>query len=225
MTRTDEAYVEIKRRILDLEMAPGTSFTEGALAADLGLSKTPIREALGRLRQERLVDAVARSGYQVVPVTLKDARGLLQVRGVLEAEAAALAAQQGVDIDALLQLDELCRQEYDPDDPDSILGFVRANARLHVALARMGGNETLAAMLEDVLERLHRPFFFGLRHSPRDDQAAEEHLRLLDAVKAGDVPTARKLAAAHARGAQRMVIDGLLASPALQSTNLGAGSM
>lgn len=221
MTRSDEAYVEIKRRILDLEMAPGTAFTEGALAAEMKLSKTPVREALGRLRHERLVDAIARSGYQVAPVTLKEARDLFHVRSVLEVEAAGMAAQQGVDIDALLELDALCRLSYSPDVA-GILAFLHANARFHVTMARMGGNETLALLLEEVLERLHRPFFLGLRHAPRSDEAVDEHVELLDAVKAGDAVTARKVAAAQVGHGRRIVIDGLLATPTILLTNLGA---
>ncbi|MBW3669872.1 MAG: GntR family transcriptional regulator [Actinobacteria bacterium] len=223
-TRTDEAYAEIKRRILDLEMAPGTSFTEGALAAEMGLSKTPVREALGRLRQERLADAVARSGYQVAPVTLKETRDLFQVRMVLEAEAAALAAERGVDIEALLELDLLCRTSYEPGDRSSILRFLKANARFHVMLGRLSGNEFLASALEGVLDRLHRPFILGLLHTTRPDDITHGHIDLLDAVKAGDAHEARKVAAAEATRAQRMVINGLLASPALLSTNLGGSA-
>lgn len=220
-TRTDEAYLEIKRRILDLEMGPGTSFTEGVLAAEMGLSKTPVREALGRLRQERLVDAIARSGYQVAPVTLKETRDLFHVRTMLESEAAALAAARGVDIDALLELDALCRASYEPGNRASILEFLSANARFHATLGRMSGNDALASVLQDVLDRLHRPFILGLLHTTAADEVTHDHVELLDAVKAGDAAAARKVAAAQATSSQRMVINGLLASPTVLSMNLG----
>src|SRR5262249_37093509 len=93
LSLTDRAYKVITTRLIELKMPPGVTFTEAALASDLGISKTPVREALGRLRLEGLVEVAARSGYRVTPVTLKDAHDLFAVRLILETEAASLAAK------------------------------------------------------------------------------------------------------------------------------------
>ena len=80
LTHTEQAYETIKRRIIQLELPPGSQFTEGQLAAIGGTSKTPVREALVRLQRDGLVDALPRSGYRVAPVTLKDTRDLCEFR-------------------------------------------------------------------------------------------------------------------------------------------------
>jgi DNA-binding GntR family transcriptional regulator len=221
-TRTRQAYDAIKRRVIELELAPGAPFTEGELAGELGLSKTPVREALARLRQEGLVEAVARSGYRVTPVTVKQARDLFQLRSLLEGEAAAIAAERGVDLGVLQKLEKLVTTSYDRKDRKSINKFLQANTRFHVSLATLGGNEALAAMLQQVLEQLERLFHLGLALRSRGDEMVHEHRELLAAVKAGDPELARKVAVEQASTAQLMVLDALLSSDAVQSTNIVA---
>src|SRR5262245_7100114 len=87
-TLADEAYRELKRRIVMLELAPGSQFREADVASTLGLGKTPVREALLRLRLEGLVHVQSRSGYRVAPITLKSARSVCELRALLEGEAA-----------------------------------------------------------------------------------------------------------------------------------------
>jgi DNA-binding GntR family transcriptional regulator len=221
-TATYTAYTVIKRRIIELELPPGANFTEGELAAELGFSKTPVREALARLRQERLVEATARSGYRVSPVTMKHARDLFQLRALLEGEAAAIAAQRGADLQTLVELEQLCVASYDPTDPSSIVRFLQANTRFHVTLATLGGNDALATMLQQVLEQLERLFHLGLALSSRGEEMVHEHQELLDAVKLGDTEAARRAASAQTGSSQLMVLNALLSSDALLSANIAA---
>jgi DNA-binding GntR family transcriptional regulator len=221
-TRTRQAYDVIKRRIIELELAPGAPFTEGELAAELGLSKTPVREALARLRQENLVEAVARSGYRVTPVTVKQARDLFQLRTLLEGEAAAIAAERGVDLTALQKLEKLVTTSYDRKDRSSITTFLRANTRFHVTLASLGGNDALAATLQQVLEQLERLFHLGLAVRSRGSEMIHEHRELLAAVKSGDAETARKISIEQANTAQLMVLDALLSSDSIESASIVA---
>jgi DNA-binding GntR family transcriptional regulator len=220
-TRSYEAYLEIKRRILDLRMPPGSDFNEGELVADLGLSKTPIREALARLRQEQLVDAVARSGYRVTPVTLKDARELLVLRTLLEGEAAALAASNGADLSHLKKLESLCHESYNPQDRSSVAAFLGANFDFHMAVARLSGNTRLAETLRTVLEQLERVMHLGLSLSSRADEIVHEHKELVAAILSGDADAARETSVTQSRSSQLMVLNALLSSDAVLSTNLG----
>jgi DNA-binding GntR family transcriptional regulator len=220
--RTHEAYTAIKRRIIELALPPGAPFSEGELAAELGFSKTPVREALARLRQERLVEAVARSGYRVTPVTVKGARDLFQLRALLEGEAAAVAAKRGADVDALQELDALCHTSYNPADPASVARFLEANTRFHVGVAALGGNDALAMMLQQVLEQLERLFHVGLAISARSDEVVHEHEELLTAVKAGDAEAARRVASGQSEASQQMVMAALLSSDSVVSANVVA---
>ena len=221
-TRTYEAYTALKRRIIDLTLPPGAAFSEGEIALELGFSKTPVREALARLRQERLVEAVARSGYRVTPVTVKGAHDLFQLRALLEGEAAAIAAERGGDFDTLLELDRLCHASYDPADQSSISRFLEANTKFHVMVAEIGGNDALAMMLQQVLEQLERLFHLGLALTSRSDEMVHEHRELLTAVKAGDPEAARRAAMSQTGSSQLMVLNALLSSEAVLSANISA---
>lgn len=223
-SRTRQAYDTIKRQIIELELPPGASFTEGELAATLNSSKTPVREALVRLRQEGLVEAMARSGYRVAPVTLKHARDLFQVRALLEVEAAGMAASNATDLETLKALEKIARQTYDASKPASIKQFMRNNTRFHVMLAQLGGNEILADMLHQVLEQLERLFHLGLSIQSRGKEIVHEHQELLVAIKAGDAEGARRIATEQAASSQLMVLDALLASDTLLSTNIVAAA-
>jgi DNA-binding GntR family transcriptional regulator len=221
-SRTHEAYLEIKRRILQLDLLPGATFSEGDLATEMGLSRTLVREALGWLRQDGFVVVVARSGYTVKAVTLKDARDLFHVRSLLEGSSAALAAERAVDVDVLVELERGCPSTYDRDEPLSIVALLDSNTELHLELARLGGNAVLASMLEHVLERLQRMFHLALVNAPRATEMVHDHHELFSAVRERDPERALAVASAHAMTSERMVIEALLSSDAVQSINLGA---
>jgi DNA-binding GntR family transcriptional regulator len=217
---TDRAYSTIKSRLIYLDLPPGTAFTEASLARDLGFSKTPVREALAHLRREGLVEATARSGYHVTPVTLKDAYDLFALRILLETEAAGLAARHVQDPRHLLALDELCRSTFDPRDINTIKPYMRNNTEFHMTVARAGGNQQLANMLEQILDQMERLFNIGLSLTNRADEIVHEHTELVQAIISGDENAARTIASTQIHNSQRMVLDALLASPSLLSTNV-----
>lgn len=219
-TRTSEAYREIKRRIIELELLPGACFTEGEIAGAMGLSKTPAREALARLQAEGLVEVVARSGYRVAPVTIKLARELFDLRALLESEAAARAAGKAIDIEQLRELEALRSTTYNPSDKASVREFLRANTAFHVSLARAGGNDTLADLLERVFDQLQRLFHVGLTLSSRADEVVHEHGEMLDAVMRGDAQLAREVTTAQVAASRKMVLDALLSSDVILSANV-----
>ena len=216
----EAAYTAIKRRIINLDMPPGMPFTEGRLAAELSLSKTPVREALGWLQREGLVELPARCRYRVAPVTLNDVRDWFSLRILLEGEAARLAATQGTDAAQWQTLVELSKIGYDPGDPASITQFLSANTRFHAIIARAGGNKRLAAALEQVLDHMERLYYMGLALTSRSDENVREHQDLVRAIMRGDEELAREVVIAHTRASQIMVIDSLLSNKELLSTNL-----
>lgn len=219
-TRATEAYEEIKRQIIELDLAPGSVFTEADMAARLGLSKTPAREALARLNGEGLIHVVPRSGYRVAPVTLKMARDLFDLRAVLEAEALARAASKPIDIDVLRELETLRATTYRPADRESVRSFLKANTAFHVGLARAGGNDAIAEVLERVFNQLQRLFHLGVMLSSRADEVVHEHHEMLDAVMRGDPDLAREVARTQVANARRVILNALLSSDVILSANV-----
>ena len=89
---TEQAYLALREQVITCELAPGTDVSEKELAERLAMSKTPVREAMGRLCLEGLMESFPRRGYQVSPVTVKDMNDLFAVRGILEGAAPSGAA-------------------------------------------------------------------------------------------------------------------------------------
>jgi DNA-binding GntR family transcriptional regulator len=100
------AYRTLKRQVIELERPPGAGFTEPEVARSLGLSKTPVREALARLHREGLVSPMPRAGYVVSPVTLRDVADLCDMRILLQSEAAFLCAGRRLAPESLGRLQE-----------------------------------------------------------------------------------------------------------------------
>lgn len=219
-TLSEQAYQTIKRRIICLTMAPGTPVTEAQLAAELGLSKTPVREALSWLQRDGLVDVEARSRYSVAPVTLNDVRDLYALRALLEGEAVALAASQTLSAPQIERLGELSHATYDPHDHESIAEFLSVNTRFHATVAHLGGNTRLATALEQVLQQMERLFHLTLAVIVRNEDNERSHTELISVIRAGNPEAARAMATTNTRSSEGMVIESLLCSEAILTVNV-----
>jgi GntR family transcriptional regulator, rspAB operon transcriptional repressor len=155
--RTAEAYRTIRRQIIDLTLPPGSSFTETSLAQQRGISKTPIREALARLRRDGLVRAVPRAGYVVSPITLQDTDDLCAMRTVLSGEAAAAAARSGVEMPALERLQVLAKVPFAvAAGKVGLEESLRAGIEFEAIIASASANQRLGRAIVDVLDELER---------------------------------------------------------------------
>jgi DNA-binding GntR family transcriptional regulator len=125
-----------------------------------------------------------------------------------------------VEPEQLVVLDRLCRASYDPRDVETIKPYMRKNTELHLTIARASGNAYLAAILEELLDKMERLFNIGLSLTHRADEIVHEHSELVQAIAAGDGKSAREIAVAQIRSSQQMVLDALLSSPALLAANL-----
>jgi DNA-binding GntR family transcriptional regulator len=216
----DTAYEEIKRRILSLQMRPGIPFTESELAEILQLGKTPIREALLRLRIDGLVEAQARSGYRVSPVTLKDARDVCELRSVLDGEAAhLLAARGGRDVAEFRAITAA-----DPGvTPPNSHRWVEMDRSFHEALGHATGNARLADGLSQVLGHFARLCHLSLALDRRAVALMHDHDALISAINEADAPRARQLAVEQAQSAQSCIMDALLSSESIATANVDLG--
>lgn len=216
----DSAYARLKRRIITCEIEPGLRITEAQLVDDMGIGKTPVREALARLAQEGLVRSIPHHGYEVSPITLRDVQELFGLRLIVEPAAVQLAAGH-VDAAHLRRLDELCQAGYALGDHESASRFLRANHEFHATVAQASGNQRLVDVVVRVLDESERLFQFGLMLHNRTDEMAHEHRALVDALVACDGEAARRIAVEQIVAAERMVVNALLSSPAVLSVRVG----
>ena len=176
----DQAFYEIRTMILSLELAPGSVISERDLVERLEIGRTPIREALRRLAQEKLVEVYPRRGMFVTTVDVRDLARLCEVRAVLEPEAAWLAAERATEaeIDGLY---ELINQIYS-SKPRSHRTLIELDAQIHSAIYRCTHNHFLEATLEETGEL---------------QAAVHEHLPLLELIALGKAEKAAKVMRDH----------------------------
>lgn len=194
--RTDAqaVYLALRSEIRAGDLTPGSPLREIGLAARFGVSRTPVREALRRLEQDRLLVPGVR-GMEVRAVDAQEVVQVYDMRVLLEAEAAGQAAWARGPAD-LMRLEGLLARDQALPDPDDATR-TRTNLEFHAALWRATHNPVLV----DLMERLT----IHLVHAPRStlsvgrrwDAALDEHSRLLDAVRGQDGDAARRIAGAH----------------------------
>jgi DNA-binding GntR family transcriptional regulator len=191
----DKAYYALREMIVSLRLRPGAVINERALIEDLGIGRTPVREALRRLAQERLVEVYPRRGMFVTTVEIRDLATLCEVRDVLESHAARLAAERATkdDTAALRALvDELDRSG--PLDQPALMAL---DERIHRAVYAAAHNPFLAATLEEYYVLALRIWHLALDRASELEAAVLSHRPLLAAILAGDADGAAQRMRAH----------------------------
>ncbi len=219
----ERGYQSLRQAIIRCELQPGSQVTEPQLVAECGLGRAAVRTALKRLYQEGLVLPIARKGYRIAPITIKNVNDLFSIRLLLEPYAMRLAVGH-VDFPELQRLETLCLAGYQLGDKESVASFLRANTELHLTIVRASGNQRLMHMIAGLLDEMERFFHLGLMLRDRATEMYMEHKDLLEALIAQDGEWVEQISIEQIRSAQRMVIDALLASPSLQEVNLAVAS-
>ena len=197
VTTADAAYQALRQGILQGDLAPGERLRSDALANDLRVSRTPVREALRKLEAEGLVER-AGSGLIVREFSEKDLTELFYVREALEGMAARLAAENATpgeidEIREMLDDMEAVRQRGD------VAALRPLTGEFHQLICRAAHNERLLQSLKSLLEHVRQMRTSTLYVAGRPVEALKEHRDLLAAIVARDPGRAEELARAHRR--------------------------
>jgi DNA-binding GntR family transcriptional regulator len=199
---SERTYQDLRARIMDGRLAPGTILSERRLAELIDISRTPLRAALGRLEGEGLVERMANRSVAIRRFSAEDLLEILVVRRPLEAEAAAFAAGR-VDR-ALLDRLEAEAQGFARDPEPDFERFWDHDDRFHDAVATACGHPMLAALIGDLRGKAR---MCHIARMPRTFRAqSEEHLRVLDALRAGTAERARVAMEAHLDAVRRRLV-------------------
>ncbi len=202
----EAVYRETRRRILTLELAPGTPLSEITVAEEFGTSPTPARDALGRLRQEGLVVQARGRRYAVAGLSISDISELSELRFVLESGIVQIAIQR-VTPDRLNHVRDVAGTLEEPG-----LGFselIERNQDFHLAVAELTGNQRVTGALRRVLEDSKRIFHLGITALPVDEMV-ETHRRLVEAIERGDLDAAIGVCDIEAFGTAERVVGQLM---------------
>ena len=202
----DAAYEQIRRRILDNVWPPGHRALEQEVALALGMSRTPVREALMRLSGEGLVEVIPRHGMRVLPVSPTDMREIYEILTALECMAAELLARRQPSaaelkplIDATKAMDKALKLE----DLDA---WAVADERFHAQLLELAGNRQLQATVLNYWDRAHRARLFTLRLRPKPVNSTKEHMQMVERLRVGDAEGAARVTRAHRERANRELL-------------------
>jgi DNA-binding GntR family transcriptional regulator len=199
----ERAYLLIRDQIVTLRLAPGSVIEEAKLRQELGLGRTPIREALQRLAHENLVSFVPHRGTFVSDINLTDLHRLTEVRTEMEGYAARLAADRAT-LGDRGQMQGLMA-ELDTIDGADVHTLMRLDQRIHRLVYQATRNPFLQAMLEEIFNLSLRIWFLGLDRGVRIKQAVEEHRQLLDAVVSRDGQRAESVMRQHVMGFEHAI--------------------
>lgn len=202
----DAAYDKIRRRILDNVWPPGHRALEQEVALALGMSRTPVREAMVRLQAEGLVEVVPRHGMRVLQVSPTDMREIYEVLTALECMAAELLARRrpsDAELEPLVQATLAMDRALAVDDLDA---WARADEQFHAQLLELAGNQHLQATVMNHWDRAHRARMFTLRLRPKPVNSTREHMALVERLRAGDAEGAARENRAHRERASRELL-------------------
>lgn len=213
-THAQRALVTLRQRILNGSLPGGTRLFEVALAEELGISRTPIRDALMRLASEGLLDRAPSAGFVVRSFAVRDVVDTIELRGVMEGTAARLAAERGAPAHLLAEARGVLRQidGLFADQSFDMDGYSTLNTQFHNLLAQMSQSTVLMREIDRITS-----LPFAAPSAFLDDQsrqselvktlsaAQDQHRAIIDAVEGREGFRAESLAREHARAARRNV--------------------
>lgn len=195
VSRAELAYRSILDAIVKLELTPGQVISTNTLSQTLGVSRTPVREALKRLEALGFVRSVPQSGTVVAGIDPESLRESTEMREVLEVWSVRRVAQAGLGAPELRGLIEAQRNAGEAGDAD---GYLQADQAFHDQLARLAGNAKLVEFLNILNPTLMRARYWALRFAPiRVKESTSEHIAIADAIDSADPDKAGELMRSH----------------------------
>jgi DNA-binding GntR family transcriptional regulator len=201
----DRAYMDLRDRIVTLRLAPGTVLREDELMRDLGVGRTPLREAVKRLALENLVSVQPRRGTFVSPVEASDIENISEVRAELEGYAAELAAHR-LDDGHRAAAEALLREVEDLAESGDQDWLMRFDERIHRFTWEAAGNPYLLETLERYFTHSLRIWYLVLERLPGLGHAVHDQAHLVEALLAGDARRARAIMREHVLAFQRELL-------------------
>lgn len=199
------AYEAILDLIMSKELRPGDVIQERRLAERVGVSRTPLREALHRLEGERVLERRGEAKLTVREITIQDLMEALHIRRLLESEAAARATGR-IDPAVLDDLAHRLRVLKDGGDP-SVPDHLQTDDDLHGAIASAAENRLMGEIIADLRRKTR---MFSMKRMPeRFISICEEHLEIIAALKSGDPDKAARAAARHIDSVKQSILSKL----------------
>lgn len=201
----DIVFKTLREAIITGNLKPGERLMEIRLANELGVSRTPVREAIKKLEQEGLVVMRARKGAVVAPINEKDVREVLEIRKALESLACRLACSKA-GADKIRQLRSINKVIARAVKDEDIILISEKDVEFHDVINSMTENEHLVSILKTIKEHIFRYRLEFIKDMPDRNVIVEEHNRIIDAIAAMDVDTAELEIGKHIDSQENYII-------------------
>lgn len=193
----DQALAVIREAMVSGDLKPGEIYSAVSLAADLGVSPSPVREALLTLVNQGLMEAVRNRGFRVVPFDDSDRREIYELRVMLEIPAMVSLAGHPAIRGAYDQYRTIASEIADAAKAGDLIAYLDADRRFHLGLLSFIGNNRLVATVDGLRDQTRLFGLHDLSERGALTASAEEHLPILDALVAGDADTMSSLMYRH----------------------------
>ncbi len=205
-SRADEVYDQLRHDVADFKMVPGDRFTESEISERLGVSRTPVRQALFRLQQEGVVEVLFRSGWRVLPFDFEQFEQLYDLRMVLETTAVHRLCGDGEQVDRAVfeALTAIWLVPTAQRSSDTVQ-VAQWDEAFHCALVAAAGNAEMTRVHRDVTERIRIIRRLDFTRQPRIDATYDEHAKILKAVQRKRGDQAAMMLRAHIETSQAEV--------------------
>lgn len=203
----DVAYAALKYEILSTRMLPGFQATEPEVAERLGMSRTPVREALIRLQADGLVSLIPRRGMRVLPISAADMNEIYEILTAIEPHAAAALALQCLDEEALEPLVRATDEMEQALEVPDLNAWAEADDRFHRALLDLHGNVRLSAIAGALFDQAHRARMITLRLRDMPYRSTQDHRQILQALRDGDPERARVVFETHRKSTAKELVQ------------------
>ena len=201
-------FETLREAIINGVLRPGERMMEIQLAEQLGVSRTPVREAIRKLELEGFVVMIPRKGAYVAGISLKDIVDVFEVRAALEALAAGLAAERITD-EELETLERMLVRIGKCIDSEDLQELIEIDTAFHEALYQASRNEKLVQIINNLREQIQRFRSTSLAYPGRMKEALEEHKKIVEAISERKAAQARQLAQQHIENAENSMLEAI----------------
>jgi DNA-binding GntR family transcriptional regulator len=200
----DIVFDSLKEAIIEGHLKPGERLMEVQLAEKLGVSRTPVREAIRKLELEGLVVMIPRKGAYVADVSLKDIMNVLEIRASLEGLAASLAAERMTE-EELEELQIKANEFNEALRNNDVDMMIEKDTEIHDLIFKSTRNDRLISIAEGLREQIQRFRVTYITEYNKSEELIEEHSKILEALKNRDVEKARIYAQEHIENAENYI--------------------
>ncbi|MDF2523239.1 MAG: transcriptional regulator, GntR family [Clostridiales bacterium] len=204
----DVIFGTLREAIISGELRPGERLMEVQLSEKMGVSRTPVREAIRKLELEGLVDMIPRKGAHVAELSVKDIMDVLEVRASLDGLATSLSAQRITD-EEINELKHVYSQFVNYVEKENLQGSIKKDVEFHDIIYHSSRNDKLIQISNNLREQIHRFRVIYLKGSGSSRELIKEHWEIIEAITSRDVEAAQRVAQKHIRNQEATIIKSL----------------